>query len=579
MALNSLSKAVELGFRNRKHISADDDLKNLRTEDRFASILEAAEKPLDPVQQENKPAKAAAGQVVITADNVVWNAQQSVFLTQVEFEEKTDKKIANAKGEVGDLLRLWHEAGTAAGNHGDLYDNHDRDHSNMNYGALPQLTRIEYSEAAQKRQLNNGLQRLFLFNQVTIGNSSTALTSGPYWRCQGRNAITQPAVAKFLYLQYRSNHLYFYPEHRDYDAGHNGKDDEGKSGHGYGDVFPANTPYMILSQGSSGSDRAFMNAVATTLAAFRPEVKAKLAKHGMLMPAVQMIFRMSNRTVVEPIDYLKGRAHPTVFDGKQINVLKMVKMAHRLKPDSLPPFAAFKVIEEDEFIVGKDYFDIGSRERLFDTPCAIARLVKATKYTRRMVVDATASADLNDKSLKFHWVVLRGDPNKIKIVNRNATGSEVELQVSYQQRRAITPKSKMHSNRVDIGLIVHNGDYYSPPAIISFHYLDNQLREYDDKNRILSVDYTLKNYSDPLMDFRKNWRDEYHYDKAGAAIGWTRFRGENSEEFDATGKLVERDEAGNVTKTNDVVYRSKVEPRKATTLEQVIVVGDSKAAP
>ncbi|MFT7639484.1 MAG: hypothetical protein ACI9G1_001220, partial [Pirellulaceae bacterium] len=534
-ALDNLAQAVKLGFRNRSHIVKDEDLKSLRDEEGFDAILKASTVPLVPVKLDLTPAMMAAGQVVIGEENVVWDADRGIFLTQVEFGKTTDSKIANGKGEVADLLRKWHEEGTAAGNHGDLYDNHDRDHSNMNYGALPQLTRVEYSEAAQKRQLNNGLQRSFLFNQVTIGNSSTALTSGPYWRCQGRNAITQPVVANFLYLQYRANHLYFYPEHRDYDPGHNGKDEEGNGGHGYGDVFPANTPYIIISQGSSGSDRAFMNAVAMTLAAFHPDVKEQLVKHGMLMPALQMIFRMSNKTVAEQSDYLKGRAHPTVFDGDQIDVLKMVTMAHDLKPGSLPPLARIKVVEEDEFVVGRDYFDVAAREQLFDTPCAIARVVKSTKYQRRMVVNADTSADIHNKSLKFHWVVLRGDADKVQIVKRNDAGSEIELQLSHHERRPIAPQAKMQSNRVDIGLFVHNGDYYSAPAIISFYYLDNQKREYDDKNRIRSVDYTIDNYVDPLLDFRKNWRDEYQYGDDGMAKGWTRIRGADRQEFNAAG--------------------------------------------
>ena len=55
----------------------------------------------------------------------------------------------------------------------------------------------------------------------------------------------------------------------------------------YGDVYPANTPYVITSQGSSGSDQVFLSAVACTLAAFRPETKELLVRTGTLMPTVQ----------------------------------------------------------------------------------------------------------------------------------------------------------------------------------------------------------------------------------------------------------------------------------------------------
>ena len=137
-----------------------------------------------------------------------------------------------------------------------------------------------------------GAQLSFLYNGITIGNSSTAITGGDFWRSQPRYIMTHPRGPVLLYLQYVGNHLYFYPEHRDHDPA----DDN----NGHGDVYPANTPYMIVSQGSSGSDRVFMNAVGATLAALRPEVKQKLAKTGTLMAAVQMIFRSSNKMVTSP---------------------------------------------------------------------------------------------------------------------------------------------------------------------------------------------------------------------------------------------------------------------------------------
>jgi hypothetical protein len=479
-----------------------------------------------------------------------------MFRALVNFPAVADPlPIAKGLGEAGDLLRKWHAEKTAAGNHGDLYDNHDSDHSNMNFAALPQLTRVEFSEAAKQRNLHHGAQLSFLYNAPTIGNSSTALTSGPFWRSQPRLILTRPAGAGRLHLQYRANQLYFYPEHRDHDPGHNGE------AGGYGDLYPANTPYMIISQGSSGSDRPFMNAVAQTMAAFRPEVKAQLVKAGLLMPTVQMIFRRSNRQVSEPEDYLSGKAHPTVFEGKQLDVVSMVKLAHGMTTESTPPLVQIQATEEDQEVVGRDYFDTGERERMFDTPCAIARVVKSTKYQRRMVISAQASRDLHGKPLTYHWSVLRGDAEHITINKLNDAGSIVELLVDHHQRQPIATDSAMSSSRVDIGAFVHNGEYYSAPALISLNYLDNEQREYDDKQRIVSVDYTgqaAKNYVDPLLDHRKDWRDEYHYAADGTLSGWTRLRGDQREEFTAEGRLVtKRDENGEPLETVAVRYVAK----------------------
>jgi tetratricopeptide (TPR) repeat protein len=564
-ALATLEKAVALGFRDAKHIEADEDLKSLSEDDRFKEIVKTAGEQLkakpDGWNYQVKPAEALDGQVLVSESNTAWNARQGLFhaFFKLDRDATADKPIAVGLDKVGDLLRTWNEAGTAAGNHGDLYDNHDKDHSNMDFMALPQLTRIEFSEEARERDLHNGLQLSFLYNGITIGNSSTALLSEHYWRSQARNALTRPRGAGLLYMQYVANHMYFYPEHRDHDPQH-------------GDVFAANTPYMIISQGSSGSDRVFMNAVGATLAAFRPEVKRKLANSGTLMGTVQMIFRISNKTVEHPEDYLTGKAHPTVFDGDQIQVEKMVKLAHEMTAEALPPLVQLKVIEEDQPILGRDYFDMGPNERIVETPCAIARVVKSTKHDRRMVISARASKDLHGKPLTYHWAVLRGDATRIQINKLDAAGSQVELIVPYHRRRPINADSKMESSRVDIGVFVHNGQYYSAPGFICFFYLANEKRVYDDEHRIQLVDYTapevMGEYVDPLLDLRKDWRDEYHYADDGRLLGWTRTRRNDRQEFTAVGELlIEKAAAGEPVKTTRVRYV----PRrgKGGTLEQV----------
>ncbi len=573
-ALANLDKAVELGYRDVRHIETDEDLESLRDKERFTSILDKARQPLTQpagLTYRAEPEPVRNGQVFITDGNVVWDTRLGMFygLFKLDREATADKPIINGFGETGDLLRQWYKQGTAAGNHGDLYDNHDGDHSALNMGSFPQMTRIQFAESARKRGLHYGLQVAFLYNGVTIGNSSTALTAGPLWRSQGRHALTQQTAPQRLYLQYIGNHLYFYPSHRDHIVGHNGQG-EAK---GHGDVITANTPYMILSQGSSGSDRPFMNAVAATLAAFRPEVKQKLARNGMLMPAVQWAFRMSNKPVEKPADYLKGTAHPSVFNAQDLDMTRMVKLAHELTEDELPPRVLIRVVKEDEPRPGIDFFDAGG-EKLFDTPCAVARIVKSTQYERRMTLSAESSKDLNDKPLTYHWVVLRGDPERIQIKKQNEAGSVAEIVVPWHERRPVSPGSALESNRVDIGVFVHNGRHFSPPAFVSLTFLDNQKRVYDARHRIVSVDYadaeTSKNYVDPLLDARKNWRDEYRYDEAGKPAGWTRVRGEKREDFTADGLLVlEKDASGKPTRTSRVRYQPKGQPGSAMTLEQV----------
>ncbi len=394
--------------------------------------------------------------------------------------ELRKKPITTAKGELGEQLSKWWKEGTAAGNAGDWYDNRDGAHSDLNTEPYPQLQRIVYSPDDIKSRRHWALT-VATRPQVTFGNSSTSAppTQGG---SNPRHAYCSTRGVALLAQQYKGNNVYIYPEHRDHDPGHNGRGD------GFGDLYPTNTPYLLISQGSSGSDQPFMRAIPFTLAAFRPEVKKKLVESGLLMPTVQMILRSTNKHLKEPKEYLTGKAHPTVFEGAWVDALKMVKLAHDMTVETLPPLAQIKVIEEDAAENGRDFFEPrGTTEKLADTPAVIARLWRGKEGRRRMVVSAAESYDLNKKPLTFTWAVLRGDENRIQITPRNKDGSEVEIVVLYHPRRPVTPGAAMESNRVDIGVFVDNGAYHSAPGFVSFYTLDNESRAYDEKGRPVDI--------------------------------------------------------------------------------------------
>jgi len=396
-----------------------------------------------------------------------------------------DQPITTTQGELGNLLRKWWQEGTAAGNVGDLYDNRDGGHSDLNTKPYPQLRRIVYSPEDVKLRRHWAAQRTTL-PFVVFGNSST---SAPF--LQGGSNVrmyySSPVGLQLLYNHYTHNNIYIYPEHRDHDPGRNGQND------GYGDAYPTNTPYLLTSQGSSGSDQPFMRAIPYTLAAFRPEVKKKLTETGLLMPTLQMILRSTNKHLQDPKEYLTGKAHPTVFEGSWVNDLAMVKLAHAIELDALPPMVQIKVIEEDEPKPGQDFFEPRPvlSERLVDTPAVVARIVRGKDYLRRMVVSAEGSYDVNKRPLTFTWVVLRGDAGRIKIRPTNDAQSVVELVVPYHARRPISPGSPMESNRVDIGVFAHNGVHHSAPAFITYFSLDSEARTYDDKGRILEIGHGM----------------------------------------------------------------------------------------
>ena len=404
--------------------------------------------------------------------------------------------VTKSHGEVAELLKKWFAEGTAAGNIGDIYDNRDREHSGLDMSQYPQLQKFKYSkEELDKRAdwaLFGGVRQGIVF-----GNSSTS--AGAYeGGSNPRRAYSMPQGLEVLYRQYSSNNVYMYPEHRDHDPGHNGVND------GYGDLYPTNTPFVIISQGSSGTDQPFMHAVPKTLAALRPAVKKILAEKGMLMPAVQMILRYTNKHLTDPAkDYVSGKAHPSVFEGSWVNDVAMVKLAHEFTPESMPPLVKLSIVEEDKPRDGLDFFEPGATEVLANTPAVIARIFRGRQYTRRIVVSAKDSVDLNQKPLKYYWSVLRGDPAKISIKPHNEAGTEVEIVVTYQERSPISLGSPMESNRIDIGAFAHNGTYFSAPAFITFFSLDHEARAYSSDGRILEIGYKTGETTVSVSDWPK----------------------------------------------------------------------------
>ncbi len=401
-----------------------------------------------------------------------------------------DRRVCNG-GPVCEKLNKWFLGGTAAGNIGDFYDNRDRGHSGLRRDWFPQIEHVRYSQREIAKGMDWGAQTR-LRPTVTIGNSST---SGPA-KQRGSNVRAgyyhDEQGMQFLYHQYRNGNLYVYPEHEDHDPGHNGR-------WGYGDLFATNSPYVVITQGSSASDQPFLMAFAQTLAAFHPDLKKALIETRMLMPTVQAIFRASNRNVRGPRAYLTGRAHPTVFFGRHLDPDKMVEAAHALQLEEVPPLVHLELKEEAALGPGGLRVPM-TNERLCTTPGVIARIWRGPAYRRTMRVSARKSHALNHEPLMFEWVVLRGDPKRIRI-EPEADGAVARVTVEYHARRPIAPGSYMQSNRLDIGVFAHNGHGYSAPAFLTWYSLDNERRTYDPDGRLIEIDYDAKSLHLEIIDW------------------------------------------------------------------------------
>ncbi len=488
-----------------------------------------------------EPAPIRDATALVSAANTVWDPEAERLRPRFAFPARPGGAVLGPgpKTAARDLLTEHVRRGRAAGNAGDLYDNRDRGHSRLPARAHPQVTATAYSAAARAAEIDYGLADRILFDHPTFGNSSTAITAGPYWRSLPRQAMTEPdgAGPMRLWQTAAANATYVYPAHKDF-------------GEEQGDFFPANTPYVLVSRGSSGSDQPFLEALAMILAALKPETKARAVEAGMLNSTVQMVFRRSLQNVRSRESYFSADAHPAAFEAWQINLARMVSLAQSIRPGDLPAEARIRVVEEDLGAEGVDFFGEGLSERLFDTPQAAARIWRSTRGRRSMVLSAEDSRDANGRALKFEWRLLQGDPDKVRI--EPLDGGRARVTIDWHEPFPISKDNPVKSSRVDIGVFANNGVHDSAPAILSWAFPSRETRVYapgpDGAPRVVSVDYAdpakAGVYADPLLYPRSDWRDAYRYAADGTPLGWTRVRGGTETVFGPDGARAETGAGG-----------------------------------
>jgi len=171
----------------------------------------------------------------------------------------------------GQLLRIYAAQRQINGFEDVIYDNRDRAHSQLDQDKFPRLAQLNYGIQLMDEDFDYGLAGRVILPAVVFGNSSTALRRGPQGRSLPRLAMTSNYWRATTPLLYANNHVYVYPEHRDYDA----------------------TDRLITSVGSSGSDQPFLHAIAMTLAALQPDTFAFLKENGLTAPTIQMLLRQN----------------------------------------------------------------------------------------------------------------------------------------------------------------------------------------------------------------------------------------------------------------------------------------------
>ena len=393
--------------------------------------------------------------------------------------------------EVAKQLNEWFINGTAAGLKAITYENRDGQHSPLNTALYPQLQvhkalAGEIGAATQLRQ------------QPTLGNCSMA-ASAVQLGCLPRFYMMDPGGNRFLAQQYLTNNLFIYPEHQDHDIGANGIG-------GYGDLLPVNTPALLISQGSSFSDQPFLQALLSTTAAFPPDTQKLLLAKRILCPTLQSIFRRSYKRVQTPEDYFTGKAHPVVFDGTQIDEEKMVRTAHEMTPEKIPPIVVMQIIEETKIEAGKHYFEHAGPYpwQLADTPASIARVLRGNEAVHGLLLSLEKTLNPVKGPVQMRAVLLQGDPRFVSI---ESAPDKPIMRIRVRWQPPVVNSTGIRSHRIDIGLFADNGASISAPAILSFYMLPNEMHFFDEQGRVSEIHYQTHNpdYGLPAADTDPRW--------------------------------------------------------------------------
>ncbi len=569
-ALAELENAIDFGFRNADSIAKDSDFARVRDNPRFAELVEKARSLRETPGRGHPMVRPTAvqpnGTLMLDETNVSWNFDAGLFEAQFLVTDPTTPVASQAnafrKSEPNEPDRpyviAWISDGTAASNLGDVYVNRDRGHSPLTISDFPGIVNVQSCPAAKAAQVDANHPNTLFPNCAVFGNISRARLTGPYWRSFGRASMTDPGLANRMNILYRNNQFWVLVAHLDY-----GKKD-------IGDVYPGAAPFQFVSVGSSWSDQAFIRAALSASASFTRPTKEAIIRRHLMGPTLQWLLRRTCKGVDSEGDYLSPKAHPTAFRGDALDTVRLVKKAHALLPEQVPPFAALDLINSRANpipypVPGRDYPD-AAPEVLYATSSAICLVLRAPAGTRPFLFRAHAEGTPGTSSASFTWRVVHGDASAVTIKAPDGT-TDTTPENGFAQ---ITVDRRRIKERIDVACFAKtDGTEWGAPSFISFFPIPQEGRVYRPDGQIDSIDYANPDgaYSDPAVALPRHWKDTYAYDDDGKLLGWTRsYNGRDAAAFTAAGdRIVERRADGTPAKAVHVKYvpratNDKLEP-------------------
>ena len=422
-AFDELEKAIDFGFRDRKRIESDTDLKRLAKSPRYEQLLVYAdlmkERPILSGPLSAVDATGVFGKpVVLGEQNLGWDFDSGSF-----------------------VARLKLAAGTSAPSVGDLYMNRDGRHSSLNLNDFPGITDVRLDTKGRASGKDMSFPNM-LFPYPVFGNASLAMTTGPYWRSLPRAMMTTESASLGRMVKfYLANQVWVFPSHADTaPVGTNG------------DVFASIAPYWLTTAGRSYSDQPYLRAALEASRSFNPQVKAEIVKRGLLAPTIQTLIRKSLKGVTNEVEYLSARAHPTALPPGGLDLARLNAAAKAMTVEAVPPLAAVSVAPAPV------------RQKL-----AVPELTYASAFAWAFVLRA-------DERIRQFTITARGaEAFSATVTHGDDGGGGVRISTVRPDVFMVTIDGTALSptNRVDITVVGRNAKTgWGAPSYISFARMD-----------------------------------------------------------------------------------------------------------
>ena len=292
--------------------------------------------------------------------------------------------------------------------------------------------------------------------------------------------------------------------------------------------------------------------------AMKPDVREKGGVRQLLG-----LIRRGQKCVKSEADFMSPAAQRPAISIKDIDAGKVLDLASKVNE----PYPEIPVIVRAE--IGFEETPITDLWGApYDRPIACRSVHNAVYVARWGDQTGKLIVTVRRGPGEFVWKVLQGDTSKVRFANRDPVkeGEDVydvmEINCDYQEAFDVelADGSKMKSTRVDLGCFRVKEGLSSIPAIVSIYYMPAEKREYGADGFLKSVDYTKPQIPCWMPSFcpRANFKDVFHWTKAGKCTGWTR--------IDSEGKETEFTREGLVVMTRDSMGRP-VDVRRSLNME------------